>query len=518
MGCNCQNSHQYSPMPPHDCNHINHVFDPPPPAFYGTWNHLRGHDITHKVSVAQPGIASGLYRNDGPLNCSCCGHITMLTGVETTAKIILSVSMHYTNSDMDTVVDIKPGQIYTFNYLEDGNLCQCTGLITNIYRVNQLDESTQIYKISIDCSTQYSHNVVVIKSDQIRGVKIYIPYADEDSSISNAFHIYGTTVAQKITNAVVINAELDKERNLVRGIITQGTLQNGQTMDGLCIGENSNKHTIILNQADSKGGEISYGYILNGALTSGDIEGDVEEDTGYVTHATLRGTLSHVVAINTAVSNAIVPSNVGEIIQPTMEKTTVYEAEISGDDLVTTGGITCGNLTTGGISKGGTGRGGTAFGTINGKAYTIFGGTTTGDLITSGGTLIGGTVIGGTKIGNVIYNATIKGGYVLSGVTTGGTTTANVSIESLKAFYQNGSKENVIIPGTSYGIAQGKGTSPIAKAVLQNPNWSKVMEEAHRRQIKYPFNRYDSEDLILSLNGYHRTDVDFGSNDLSHQI
>lgn len=516
MSCNCQQHHQ-PPMPFHDCSHINHVFDPPPPTFYGTWNHLRGHDIRHKVSVALPGIASGLYRNDGPLNCSCCGNINMLTGVTTQAKIILSVSMHYTNTDLNATVDIEPGRIYTFNFLEDGNLCQCTGLVTNIYRVSQLDETTQIYKINIDCSTQYSHNTVVIKSDQIRGVNPYIPYADEDSSLSNAYHVYGTTIAQTITNAVVINAELDKERNLVKGTIIQGTIQNGQTLDGLCVGENSNKHTIVLNKANSKGGNISDGFILNGSVTSGDIDGEVEEETGYISHATIKGTLSHVVAINTTVTEAIVPNNVGEIIQPTIENTTVYEAEITGEDMITTGGITCGNLTTNGITTGGTGVGGTAFGIINGKAFTIFGGTTVGDLVTSGGTLIGGTVIGGNKIGNVIYNATVKGGIVLSGVTTGGTTTANITIESMKSFYKDNKTGSAIVPGTSFGSLNNPVT-PVGKMVLQNPNWSKVTEEVYRNQLKYPLDRYDSENIILSMNGHTQHDINFGAKDISHPI
>ena len=172
MGCNCGGNHYHGHIGvPFDCDHINHVFDPDPPAFYGTWNHLHGFDCTNRVSVTAPGVETGLYRKCGPLSCGCCNNTaTMLTNVTCTAKLILSVTLVYTNSDFNKTIDIIPGNKYTIQYLTNGNIAQCTGIVTNIYKVEQLQTDNEIYKIRLDCSTEGSSNVVVIKSDQIRGV------------------------------------------------------------------------------------------------------------------------------------------------------------------------------------------------------------------------------------------------------------------------------------------------------------------------------------------------------------
>lgn len=490
MSCNNCNNHI---GPPHDCNHINHVFDPKPPTFYGTWNHLYGHDFTNKVSVSQPGIQSGLYRNCGPLNCSCCGNVTMLTGVNTTAKLTLTVHLTYSDSKLNTSIDIEPGKVYTIDYLSEGNVYQCTGLVSNIYKISQLDEETNIYKINIDCSSQYSHKVVVIKSDQIRGVVKYVPYYGEDTSMQDAWHLYGTTIAHRITNAVVIDAELDKNKNLVKGILLEGTIQNGTTTKGISVGDNSSKHTLIVSEPCSTGGKIVKGYIVNGVVVNGDIEGETEEDTGYIVRATIKGTLRDVLVVDTIVSNAFVANGTGSLVTPVIENSRVLNATVSGEDMITTGGVTVGNTTMNGRTTGGIAKGGVAIGQIDGKDFTLMGGTTVAKegstLQTEGGIVVGGTIIGGSKVGNVIYGATVQGGVLTRGVTTGGITTSEITTSTIKAFVEN--KEfiddsiPIMVPGTQLG--------EYSRIIPMNYDIAMMLDKQvndwYRDKIRYPLNR-----------------------------
>lgn len=516
MSCNCQHNHNHG-GPPYDCSHINHVFDPKPPTFYGTWNHLYGHDLTNKVSVSQPGIQSGLYRNSGPLNCSCCGKVTMLTGVKTTAQLILTVHLTYSDSDMNKSIDIIPGNVYTIDYLDEGQLCQCTGLVSNIYKVSQLDEETNIYKINIDCSTQYSHNVVVVKSDQLRGVIKYIPYYGEDTKLDYAWHLFGTTVAFSIVDAVVVDAELDKDHNLVRGVLVHGTLQNASTTNGICIGENSLKHNIILTDATSTGGSILDGIIVNGVVASGDIDGETEEDTGYIVRATVKGTLKHVLAVNTKIQNAFVQSGIGSLLSPVLEGSRVFDATISGEDMVTTGGVTVGNVTFNGTTTGGTAVNGIALGQVEGKDFTIIGGTTTAkegnELTTVSGIVVGGTIVGGKRVGNAIYNAVVKGGICTRGITTNGITSAEVSMKTIENFIKNKGPIDITNPVIIPGIYLPEGTVKELKWNLQARDNNKVAEQYARDQIRYPLNRFGTDDLVLATNeiDYSRLYHNFGN-------
>lgn len=517
MSCNCHNHNHIGP--PNNCNHINHVFDPKPPTFYGTWNHLYGHDITNKVSVSQPGIQSGLYRNCGPLNCSCCGNVTMLTGVETSAKIILTVHLSYSDSKLNTSIDIEPGKVYTIEYLNEGELCRATGLVSNIYKISQLDDTTNIYKINLDCSTQYAHNVVVIKSDQIRGVVKYIPYYGEDTSMESAWHLYGTTIAYKITDAVIIDAELDKNKNLVKGKIIQGTIINGTTTEGLCIGENPLKHNLIISSPCSTGGNVLEGYIMNGVVASGDIDGITEDDTGYIVHATIRGNLRDVLLVDTKISNARVANNVGSLITPVIENSRVFNATVSGDDMVTTGGVTIGNVTMNAVTTGGTAKGGIAIGQIEGKDFTIMGGTTVANnaaLVTERGIVVGGTVIGGSKVGQVIYGATVKGGICTRGITTNGVTSVDITSENVQSFINNKGPIDPTLPMMVVGVS----LPDIYKITAMNLNIprgiDKVANDWYRDKLRYPLNRFGDTDLVLATNeiDYSRLFTNFGNMDI----
>lgn len=424
------------------CNssYINHMYEKNPTAYYGSDNHPRNIDVARtKVSTCTPGVMSGLYRADGPLNicpASCVNSI--LTNVITTSKMYLDLKFKYTNSLMDKIVRLEQGKIYTIDYIENGDIKRCSGMVTDIYKIYKIDNNDNLYKIKIDCSTNYSNSVVIIKNDQIRDCKIYIPYSEEDTTILNSSHKYATTVGD-IKEAIITNASVDKNGNILEGTIVDGIVY-GHTVDGLANGQNQSHHEIYVKNGNTIGGRIINGLILNGIVRSGDIDGKLDETTLITEKATVKGIIANVVIVNSTVEGG--KTSNGTIINPIIENSTVSDAQITGDDLITTGGVTIGNITTGGTTIGGTATGGTATGNIDNERFTIEDGITTPidsdhQLVTTGGTVVGGTIIGGTQIGNAIINATIKGGVVTGGVTTGGTTsggtliptnTANVSI------------------------------------------------------------------------------------------
>lgn len=442
-------------MTSRSCRHIeNHTFDHVhthcgcgPTAYYGTDNHSCFFDVSHtKASVAMPGVMSGLYNACGPLNICCsCNTASILTGVTTTANMYIDLKFTYTNSCLDKTVRIEKDSIYTIEYLENNTIKRCSGKITDIYKVYTTDDSDNIYKITVDCSANYSNSVVVMKTDQIRNISVYTAYADEDTTIDNSLHRYGTTIGM-VKNAIITNATVDANGNILEGTIIEGVV-DGYTHDGIAQGENSNKHTITVINGRTYGGNIQGGMVLNGILRSGDIDGMVEEGTNITEKATVRGIVSNCVIVNTIIEGG--KTDQGTIIDPTLYNSTVVDGTVTGD-IVTTGGITAGDITTGGITTGGTITGGTAIGTIDDNRYTIEGGTTTGDnLVTTGGVVVGGIITGGTQIGSVIVGAIVTGGTCTGGTTTGGTTTGGT-----------------IIPGKTHEIAIAKPS--------RNPDYNKV--------------------------------------------
>ena len=456
MSCNCGNHHSHPPIPPgHDCSHINHVFDPNPPAFYGTWKHMSGFDPNGKVSVCQPGIESGLYSKGGPLNCNCgCASLYSLTGVKTTARIILEVSLSYSNPSKDKSIILQPGNVYLFTYLEDGELKDCCGLLTNIYKVEGLESKTNLYKIRVDCSTSYGANVVVFKTDQIRGVEEYKNYMFEPTKLSDCTAKNGSIVSAIIKDAIVINAEVDKYNNIIRGDIIYGILENGKMVDAIVKGTNENGHILVMVDAPCYGGEIVSGKILNGVLKSGDVDGVTEEGTGITTQATLKGIITNAVIQKAVTKGGYTNEGEGTLIDPTIDNGNTYGGTITGTT-VTTGGVTSGNITTGGttVTTDGTVIGGVTIGEINGRQFKIENGTTKGTFTTTGGVVVGGTVTGGQRIGNTIYNATVTGGTVTGGITTGGTTTVDLSIGDITP----ATADDIIIKTTEYDPNQDTG-------------------------------------------------------------
>lgn len=421
----CNSKNQYTVVSSsNDCYDINHVFDPTPAYNGGTVGGRCCSDYTTtKNSNITPGQMSGLYRADGPLNIACCQCTpSMILGVDVNQKCTLVVTIKYSDSSMNVSLELEAGKVYIFQYVEDGVLKQVTGKLTDIYKTYDCNNNT-LFKLAVDSSVDYTTSRTVIKSDQLRGVSEYSKYADQNPTIDNSIHRYGTTTAEVIKDAVVVNAIIDKNGNLIEGTIIDGKI-NGYTIDGLAQGKNDRMVPITVINGQTMNGTITEGQILNGILRSGSVDGEKDPKTEIVSKATVTGTISNVIAINTIVSGG--KTSNGTIINPVINNSILTNGVITGEDMVTTGGITVGDITTGGTTKGGIGEGGVATGCINGKQFTIEGGKTTGNLVSTGGTLIGGTIIGGTKVGRTIVNAVIKGGVYSNGVTTGGNTSEGV--------------------------------------------------------------------------------------------
>ena len=406
----------------------NHIFDPNPPQYYGSgwvFNPPEFHTLYNQISNCQPGMTSGLYNPNGPLKiCPSKCAATMLTGVTTETKIVLALTFTYTNEQFNKTVEIEQGKVYTFTYIENGTVKKCTGLVSNIYKVNSIEENANIYKIKIDCSANYANSVVIIKSDQVRNVVLYQEYAEEDMTIESSLHTNGTTAAAMISDAIIKDATIDASGNLIKGTIIAGTIKDGTTVDGIAQGINSNGHKVYVINAMTTNGIIQKGCILYGILRSGDVDGQKNDETGIIENATINGIIVNTIIINSEVLGGKTEN--GEYIKPEIEDSIVKDAMITGTDMVTTGGVTIGNITTGGVTVGGTAQGGTASGLKDGIIYHIDGGQTVaksgGQLRTTGGVLTGGTLTGGQKVGNMTIGGVIIGGTVTGGKTTGGIT------------------------------------------------------------------------------------------------
>lgn len=462
----------------------NHVFDHRPPfphgphqppmpppnpktwAYYGSWESYRPFIETNQFSNATPGVTSGLYNPQGPLNLGNASvQTTILTGVSTEVNFTLAVSFKYSNETANKTVELKVGNIYNVTYLEDGDLKKCSGKCSDIWKVVGTDNAVY-YKIKFDCSVNYSNQVVVVKNDQIRDLSVYTGYEGVDTTLSNGKHSYGTTCGT-ISDAIITHATVDAAGNIIEGDIINGTI-DGYTVDGIATGTNNQGTQLTCINAKTLGGKIVGGKILAGIFRSGSINGKTEEGTNITVDADVKGIIANVVIMNAEVEGGTTKD--GSVINTEMDDGILYNAEITGDDMVTTGGITCGNITTGGTTTGGTGTGGTMVGMIDGKVYYIEGGTSVSQsgktMTTSGGVVIGGTIIGGVENGGTIIGAVVKGGVCVNGVT-------------LNAHTSGGT----IIPTPTAPV-------PITKQVYENPDADMIKPDRH------PF---DSDDLVVAV-------------------
>lgn len=420
--------------PPHD----KHSIPYPPPnaqtwAYYGSYETYRSFVDTNQYTAAAPGVSSRLYNPQGPLTI---GNARMtpvfLTSVNTEAHFKLLVTFSYTNKDYNETVELEPGNLYNVVYLENGDLKKCVGKCTNIWKVNN-SETQSYYKIKFDCSVNYSNQTVIIKNDQLRGLSLYTGYEDQSTEIENSRHSFGTTTGV-IHEAIITNAVIDINGYIIEGNIIAGEI-DGYTIDGIASGTNINGKNIVTINSKTKNGTLTSGKIIYGSFRTGTIDGEVDKNSNLTVGATIKGTIANAIIANSIVEGG--KSSDGTIINPTLKSSILYNGTITGNDVVTTGGITRGNITTGGTTTGGTATGGTAVGTIGDLIYHIEDGITNPEsgksLVTTGGVVTGGTIIGGIKQGDVIIGAIVKGGIVTGGVTNNGVTTKGTLIPTQRA-------------------------------------------------------------------------------------
>ena len=475
-------NHTFAPPPPPppgpfgDPAHPGHgpAFPPPNP-YTAAWYYAYRPWIDPKsIGTAVPGMNYGLYHPDGPLVVGdAFNYGSTIVGVSTKAVISLEVTINYDDSTKDKTIEINVGDVDTFRYIEDGQIKTCTGKVVNIWKVYEADNTNNYYKLKIDCSTDYSSTSVIIKNDQIRGVSKFVPHADEDTTIDNSEHKFGTTVGS-ITKATITDATVDTNGNIIEGNIIKGVV-DGYTLDGIATGTNSSGTDIIVTNGKTYGGTITNGKIISGVVRSGSVDGILDDETNITSKATITNAiLEAVVIINTTVSGG--KTSDGKFITQELNGF-VYNATITGDDVVTTGGITEGNITTGGTTTGGIATGGTATGIIDGKSYSIEGGITKPEagkkLITTGAVVVGGTITGGIKSGNVIIGAVVTGGVVTKGTTVNGVTTGGT-----------------LVPGITNPI-------PIAKIDFQNDERSNLAREINVDRKGNP--RWPNNDDLLLL-------------------
>lgn len=456
----------------------NTLFDPRKPAFYGTPNeYLYGDNPTNRSSMTIPGVGTGLYNPHGPINILPAHNAAFLLEAKAKPYTALHMEFKYTHPEMNHSIDIYPGKIYTVTYILNGELRMCSGKVVDIFKVDTINPSDRLYKLKIDCSVNYNNSVVVMKSDQIRYIYEYFPYAGEDPTIENSVHKYGTTTAEFVEEAFITNAIIDANGNIVSGKITNGRITNGNTRDGIAVGLNKSGHSICVKHPNTEFGNITNGVIIYGTIQNGDtIDGTLKED-GTVINAKFSGTLRNVVCTNTVIAGGKTIS--GQIFDPTIKNATVHDAIINGGKTI--GGVTIDNITTGGTTIGGDLTGGYATGTIDGVTYTIKDPEVKSDsvIITTGGITIGGEIVGGQKVGNVIIGATVIGG-----TTSKGTSTSDSGIEA-------GAKDVTSIEPVKPGDV-----SP-SQTVVVDEDYSKIPDE-----IKAEYEKYGTLDEIKQSAGF----------------
>lgn len=487
MSCNCNPHHQKhsSATYPYNCDQVNRMFDPNPPAYYGTWNNTHKFNTTNRVAMTQPGVCTGLYHHDGPLHCDHCGKITTLLGVSTTAKIILTLNFDYTG-DTTYSIDIEPGKIYTIQYVEDGVLLTKTGIVVDIYKVDGINDINSPYKIKLDCSKNYTNDIAIINTYNIRAAKEYSEKEEINLELKNIIHLDSTIVANKIVETELTNVVFKDDR-IVSAKIKKGILINSTNNHGIIKAVNNDQKEITLIHSKSFNGLVVSGTIKNANMLDIKIEGAINDDNGTLVEAIkLVGTITNVVIENANIVDPRVETSdidINNIIEPVIYDAIVSDAVISGEDMVTIGGITIDNITTGGTTYGGIANGGVSIGNINNEPFTIIDGVTKYEksyndnyrnisncgfinnpssdcnckrdhskgmsihgnlidikdenefkdkLITTNTTVVGGKIIGGVKKGNIIYNAIIKGGIASNGITLNGVTREGTLLEGIK--------------------------------------------------------------------------------------
>nr|DAJ30965.1 MAG TPA: hypothetical protein [Caudoviricetes sp.]DAS08430.1 MAG TPA: hypothetical protein [Caudoviricetes sp.] len=339
---------------------------------------------------------------------------------------ILSVYIDFTYSDpaFDKRVKLERDYRYRVTFLEDRVLMRLVGTITNIRRIFDPEIETNggepmppEYVITLDASSKYGSNVKKIRTSQIRDVKRYTEYMDEDPTILDA-EVHGGTTVGKSTDIVIRHVDYDEDNGIIKGGQVDSGKVIGDTTNGITNGKIDNGKTVTVVDNVVDGGKIDSGVVIH-AEVDNDMPHEIVVDPDG--SKSFHGSIVNFIIVNTHITGG--KSTGGKIVDIETFNTTVYGGIISGKNMYTIGGVTKGEITYGGTTIGGTVVGGDAIGTWNGRVIHRDGDIVTVDGVTNGGVITGGTVIGGNRIGEYIYNATVVGGTGTANITSGGTTT-----------------------------------------------------------------------------------------------
>lgn len=349
-----------------------------------------------------------------------------ITDVRVSATRTITMTISFSDGTVHTCV-VEIGKKYTVKYVENGEIVQVSGIVTNIGDLNTVADCpccTNEYIIQLDCSTVGHSSVLNIRTSMIRYIEEYAEYLGEDTEFDSCV-TYGCTIYGNFENVIIQDATIDADGNVTKGKIASANLAtNAVGLGGCSIGLNSRSHSVVAFNGITKGGVAIEGTVLSARVYSPIVTGGTGTQAGVLTGALVKADTANIVAIDCTVSSG--KGTGGTIINPVLENSMVNGGVRSGEDMQTTGAAVFGAKGYGGMTTGGTLYGGTAVGNIKGIPFTIYNGETTGGTtmkaIVENGIIKGGTHVGNTVIGSIIYSGSAK-----DGTTTGGTTTLGQS-------------------------------------------------------------------------------------------
>ena len=349
-------------------------------------------------------------------------NLPMLLDIKTRHYLYLDMDLNYVDPLLNRRVRVNKGIKYRILYLNKRHeLTRIVGIVTGIAPLYKPDDwAHREFVLKVDCSTDNASNVHRIRTNDIRAIREYVEHMDEDTTIKNGKTESVNTTANKIVDMVIVDPKIDDNGNIIDGKIIDGKIDDGKTDGGITEGDNDNGNHIVVIDDIVDGGEIKKGDIIHGTTTEDTI---IEKDSdGKVIKIT--GTIINVIIYNTTIINGI--SFGGTVINPDRTNVTVYGGTISGDTMITHGGITVNNITMHGTTEGGIINGGYGVTSWNGRVMYIYDiktatGGTANNCIINGGVISGGTghgttyygttVIGGTGTNGMSINNTVTGGY-----------------------------------------------------------------------------------------------------------
>lgn len=345
-------------------------------------------------------------------------NIVMLTDIQSKPHLYLDITLKYVDPALEETIRVDVNEKYRIVYYDNRQLNRIVGVVKNITRIFKEDKVPD-YLITIDGSTEFGSNIKTIKTSSIRAIRKYVLHLDDDTTIEDAKVNSGIIVAPIINNVVIDNATIDDDGNIISGDITDGELdkdnKDSTITEGIVTGTTINNNIVIIINSICHGGTIIKGNVIH--ATTNNNTTIIKNGDKY----RIEGPIENVIINHATVINCI--SIGGTITEPVRNNTIVYGGTVTGDTITSGDTIYNGDTVTGGVTTGGTVIGGYAVTTINNKVVYII-----GDIKTTGGTSYGGVLISNNVIGGTVVNNIIIGGKVINGngpvnITIGGNTT-----------------------------------------------------------------------------------------------